>query len=223
MSSYHNTVILFCCLIKAWSILKPVSIPGTLFRRLNSVADFFRICFSCCYAAVMEMHLGEILTRCQISSQKRFWRVQTNVQLAHDMKNTIPASSCFSCKNVDHVVFHVFFYFFLVFNLWSASPLATKKRKPRGSGLGCISASLVLLHVCWRSTNKSVSTDPAAKPKWSQSKAHCHGTKGNRSIAILATWEIQRNMVWPEFSFCSSCFMKEPGNLWRQCDGSQTF
>ena len=119
--------------------------------------------------------------------------------------------------------FFMFFLFFLGLQSVKRIPFDNEKTETKGSGLGCISASLVLLHVCWRSTNKSVSTDPAAKPKWSQSKAHCHGTKGNRSIAILATWEIQRNMVWPEFSFCSSCFMKEPGNLWRQCDGSQTF
>ena len=128
--------------------------------------------------------------------------------------------------------------FFLGLQSVKRIPFGNEKTETKGKwGLGCISANLVLLHACWRSTNKSVSTDPAAKPKWSQSKAHCHGTKRQSKHCHTChlnlmpvwwkrnqnTWEIQRNMVLPGFSFCSSCFTKEPGNLWRQCDGSQTF
>lgn len=53
--------------------------------------------------------------------------------------------------------------FFLV--MCEAHPLWQRKMETKEKcGLGCISASLVLLHACWR-TKKSVSTDPAAKPK----------------------------------------------------------
>lgn len=133
MSSYHNTVILLFD-----KSLKHIE-AGFHTRHFIQAFELRRRFFSDLLQLLLRGSHGDASWRNfdKVSNffPKEVLKVQTHVQLAHDMKNTIPASSCFSFKNVDHVVFHVFSIF-----SWSsiceAHPLWQRKNGNQGKWVG---------------------------------------------------------------------------------------